>query len=70
MSVSKAFPSWDFSFPICKMGLGTSLAIWWLGLRTPTARGMGFDPWSGNCVARGEKKARELGRGDGMDSSS
>ena len=31
-----------------KKGTGTSLVAQWLGLRTPNARGPGFDPWSGN----------------------
>ena len=35
--------------PIQNSGLGTSLAVQWLGLRTSTAgAGHGFDPWSGN----------------------
>ena len=28
--------------------LGTSLVAQWLRLCTPSARGHGFDPWSGN----------------------
>ena len=39
------------------MTLGTSLVVQWVGLRTPKAGGLVFDPWSGNWIPHAATKS-------------